>query len=707
MRRLAILLMLSVVFVAACGGSGTDAVSTTLASPSATTTSVAPPTSSATAIPQAAGPEWTSFSNRNVITDVAIGLDGAVWTSGPGGVVRWDPEDCSYVTYGSEDGLASNYVSSLAVDADGSVWLAGGGQVTVIVDGQVVEPPAAAAIVHPNLVQAGLDGSLWLIDTYASAGSRGALRFDGGAWQEMPVPEFIDPPEYQPLAIGPDGSAWFVRGFEVVFRWDGSVWETFEISAAGEDWYPRGIVADDSGHIWVSGAGLARWDGTAWSHYPFSEDPKGHMGQLQGLDVAPDGTVWVVQDGGVHHFDGSGWTAFDTTDGLPTPMTTSVTVAEDGIVWVGTEKGLARFDGEVWDTCTTDDPPELTRLGGTSVMTVGFGSDGMPVVATEEGVLRFDGSSWANLGTPWDFGVSVQPFYVVVAADGSVLTSGRGGMAQHDGDQWALVEGPAGLEVESVMALRSEPDGTITAGFLHLQDGEQAASVGFGSGGDWTILGPEEGLPQGLVTSLAWDSSGALWVGLWGYIARCDDRSCEDVTDEVLLTGGEIHAVASDPDGHVWVASEEDLWEVDGDEVTVHVEDHVPIAPAFTTDGETVDHIGFPDFALAAAPDGTIWLGTAHFDGERWTVYDSDDGLAAGQAEGLFPNVGVAGQVEGVWVSPDGSVWFTIFHDGLSRHIPGGDPVIGSPTMASGMAWADAPATTFEVPPEPPVWPTQ
>jgi ligand-binding sensor domain-containing protein/heat shock protein HslJ len=152
------------------------------------------------------------------------------------------------------------------------------------------------------------------------------------------------------------------------------------------------------------------------------------------------------------------------------------------------------------------------------------------------------------------------------------------------------------------------------------------------------------------IRSLAFAADGSLWAGTGSGVVRWD-----------LATGahvryGTANGLASDdvtdltfaPDGGLWAATR-------GGGVS-HFD-----GTNWTTFTETDGLINNIVYAIDAAPDGSVWVGTdsgvSHFDGAAWTSYTTADGLAS----------------EVVWyvaVAPDGDVWFSSHAGGVSQYDP-------------------------------------
>jgi hypothetical protein len=141
-------------------------------------------------------------------------------------------------------------------------------------------------------------------------------QFVGGDWIEHEVP--VAPDDWD---VGADGTVWAKRPSG---SWDEEV--------------------DDYQNV------IRRFDGDTWTEFgPEDGVPgEGVMGGLEGLRVAPDGSVWGVWDGGdegadeaaeesgaVYHFDGTTWEQY-----LPGLGVQSMEIGPDGAVWLlGSDEG--------------------------------------------------------------------------------------------------------------------------------------------------------------------------------------------------------------------------------------------------------------------------------------------------------------------------------------------------------------------------------
>lgn len=183
--------------------------------------------------------------------------------------------------------------------------------------------------------------------------------------------------------------------------------------------------------------------------------------------------------------------------------------------------------------------------------------------------------------------------------------------------------------------------------------GTNAGGVSRYHDGEWKTFFPMHGLADYWVYSFASQSDGTLWIGTWAGVTRVDPVSGEfsNYLDE--LVNEWVYGIAVDSRDRVWFATEGGVSMLDGahwsawthrDGLGAPNTDALP--PSKNTGlGTRARHDlgvlrgGQPTynpnyvFAVHAAPDDTIWVGTwgggvSRFDSVAWRNYTTKDGLA-------------------------------------------------------------------------------
>jgi ligand-binding sensor domain-containing protein len=210
-------------------------------------------------------------------------------------------------------------------------------------------------------------------------------------------------------------------------------------------------------------------------------------------------------------------------------------------------------------------------------------------------------------------------------------------------------------------------------GVVHLD--MQAVSAGGTPDEMWTTYGWADGVPSTWISTVAVAPDGAVWAGtLREGAARFDGAAWTTYDTDDGLVSSDVRAIAITPEGDVWFGTCA-LW---------GAASHEP-PPCFgvsrLTGAGTADEVwaSFSEEdglannrvnAIAVAPDGAVWFGTgrldyypwapspgyggvSRFDGETWTTYTEEDGLAGNW-------------VSDIAIAPDGALWLATA-GGLSR----------------------------------------
>jgi ligand-binding sensor domain-containing protein len=401
------------------------------------------------------------------------------------------------------------------------------------------------------------------------------------------------------------------------------------------------------------------------------------------------------------------WAIYTAPEHFPYPNARVLTIAPDGAPWVhiGYDH-VYRFDGQAWRAA-------YESGGGQWVCGITFDAAALPWIATcggfhayGRGLAHFSDEQWiyadASAGLP-DNEITA----VAIAPDGTVAAgSDRGVAVSRDGEWRTLHFGPTLSRVTAVVAL---PDGSATFGFG--DSGSRPAGGGLAryEAHGWSYEGGTQGLPvDANVHLLSLSLSGEIWAaGGCGLYRRSAEHwetlaTCEQIQ-------GPITTLAFDPSGAAWIGTPFALYRYDSEELRVF-EGHSAIALAvdrggtvwaladslnggalMTYDGatwqdRTADMPGTPERPLTVDADGALWAGLqegglARRDGVTWWRVTRADGLPFEHVVLLVPDAdgvlwaasgsSVARLVNGAWQrydiptpginalspTPNGSLW--------------------------------------------------
>ena len=222
----------------------------------------------------------------------------------------------------------------------------------------------------------------------------------------------------------------------------------------------------------------------------------------------------------------------------------------------------------------------------------------------------------------------------------------------------------------------------VFAAMASRQDGVWLGTNGGGvsryQDGDWKTFFPMHGLADYWVYSFTEQQDGTIWVGTWAGLSRIDPKSHQMTNFVKELVNEWIYGLGVDSKGNVWIGTEGGVNKYNGKEWLVWTHEDglgaknsqdLPFS-ANTGLGTRTRHdlsvvVGGKDsynpnyvFCIVIAKDDTVWAGTwgggaSHFDGQKWTNYTTDDGLAGNIVYSMASGL-------------DGDVWFGT-NNGLSR----------------------------------------
>ena len=263
-----------------------------------------------------------------------------------GGMSVYNEAADSWTNYNVPQGMGDAFVYDVLEMDNGDVWIATWSGANRVVGGTLDERESWELYTVENTngglpndwvygLAKGRNGELWL------ATEGGLARFVDGVWSNWNHKDG-------------QGAAYEMVKAELQFSNDPARVSTHhqrqktEMGLEGIDvaYNPNYIVAllvDDEGDVWAGtwGGGLARFDGTTWTNYTTSDGlPANHIFSLH---KDPDGVLWVGTSNGLARMRQGGFDTFTTADGLFSNVVFSITTAGDGSRWIGSYGGVARI----------------------------------------------------------------------------------------------------------------------------------------------------------------------------------------------------------------------------------------------------------------------------------------------------------------------------------------------------------------------------
>ncbi len=172
----------------------------------------------------------------------------------------------------------------------------------------------------------------------------------------------------QMAAFGPDGM-WQIQNGE---------WELLKLPYSGTI---RSVIPDPNEGIWIA-SGMGLYHHTENDYRLFQDTSELLSPYLYDLDYTSEGKLWIGGLGGITVYHNQQRESQLTPEqGLPTIEVQSIERAPDGTMWVGTRLGAARYDGRKWSIRHS-----RRWLLSDDVRDIAFDSNGNAWIATSGGI---------------------------------------------------------------------------------------------------------------------------------------------------------------------------------------------------------------------------------------------------------------------------------------------------------------------------------
>ena len=393
---------------------------------------------------------------------------------------------------------------------------------------------------------------------------------------------------------------------------------------------PRGlvydIVQDSRGFIWFgTDSGVYRFDGYRVRQYLPARGVPGQPASVDAIRVceARNGDIIVATDQGLGRIDRATgrflireWRENDPA-GLPARDVLSILVDHTGVLWAGAG-GLSRIDPDGRVTRFPHVASDPTTVGNDTIYHITEDSRGTLWLSTATGFDAFDPGSGRTTryspaaALPGNL-PSVSVFNMAETREGRLLVATAAGVLWFDRDSARFdkirdAHGNPIPELEHYAGtVAVGPDNRVWAGTdngLIRFDPTSGAVARFA--GSPTVPGE---LGGSNIRSVFVDRTGAVWAGPRGQSVYRHDPGNAFVSqyrhspnDAATLGTDSVFAIAEAPDGTLWVGTDAGLDRLDRSTGQVRRYQHDPERR------DTIPPGGVRD--IAVADDGTVWLGT-------------------------------------------------------------------------------------------------
>ena len=585
---------------------------------------------------------------HDIVTRVVQDPRGFLWVGGVADLARFDGE--RFTNYGQADGLdVGTGVNQLTFGPDGNLWIATNGAGIFRFDVTTTDRASRFMQIRigegrpsnrVNTMFVAADGRLWAgTDAGLFVGSppRGLQRLalpipspyapdtihvvslavkESSVWVGTPAGVYrcgveradcdtASPRGVRSLTFGRDGRLWLVREDAV------ELWRLDARGLAGQPerigagWMPRRIITASDGMLVVTEDRRVLWTDTRTERVLFAspEAPP----RLNDILEDPSGNLWMATNGGLVAIRRQGVTLFSNHRQLRSPYLRTLVEATGGPPYVVSEDDwLHKVDGSVVTSARVIRPQGVGRSLWSDA-SIRLDSAGDVWLGTANGLFKFAKPAFSANRPP-----EIAPARSYTVADG--LAGNHLGEIFEDtrGDVW-IANVPARSETLTVWRRRSSrferlgaayglPSSSQLGGFVEDRHGTVWARLREGGivrlrQDRATVFGAENGLPP-MVSALAFDREGGLWVGGSDSVLRVNDATEDVIHPKPVLTrlGATVISLAQDQAGVLFVGTFAGLMTLNPADGSVRRFSTFDGLPRGSVD------------ALVAEPDGTVLL---------------------------------------------------------------------------------------------------
>jgi signal transduction histidine kinase/ligand-binding sensor domain-containing protein len=588
------------------------------------------------------------------IQAIAQTPDGYLWLGTPFGLLRFD--GIRAVPWQPPQGQSLSFtdIRALLSARDGTLWIGGAKGLASWKNGKLTHYPELAQFIILRLLE-DRQGTIWAGAYGVPAGRLCAVQKDGaqcygedghlgpavvslledskgnlwagvqkGIWRWKP-----GPPKFYPLPGEVNGFLALTEHTDgaLLVGWKGGVYkftdgktEAYPLTGTAHVFQTRSLFYDRDGGLWIgTDRGLVHVHKGKTDVFGLPDGLSGDLADAVFEDR--EGDVWVTTLGGLDRFRDFAVTTLSVTQGLSHTLVGSVLAARDGSIWLGTVGGLNKwFDGKISHFGKRDG-----KINGHAPNSLFQDSRGRIWVATfyqfgfleNEAFVSINGLPAGNIhGIGED---SEGNLWIASKEFGLFRLSQRREIQRFSWDNLK--------PRDYAEALVADPlQGGLWLGF------SGGGVAYFADGQVRRIYTTTDGLGEGWVAHLRFDSDGTLWAATEGGLSRLKNGHIATLASKNGLPCDTVHWSKEDVDGSLWLYMTCGLVRIHGDELDKWI-------AAAENDKDTKTMI-------------------------RATVFDISDGVTIHGSGGYSPLVAE---------SRDGRLWFLPF-DGVSivdpRHLP-------------------------------------
>jgi PAS domain S-box-containing protein len=477
------------------------------------------------------------------ISTLVAARDGALWIGTWSGLVSW--KNGKLTLYAE---LAGQHIFALVEDDEGSIWAGTSGPS----DGKLCEIRNGGVRCHPEMGGVGRGvfglhkdgkGNLWIeLET-------GVWRWRPGPPQFYAVPGLLNG-RRGGMADGEDGALLIATTDAVMRLADGKAEAVYRFPTARRGFRRLEMLRDRDGGLWVCPAGR----GIVHIHQGrtdvFSESDSLSGDDIYDLFEDRERNIWVATINGLDRFHELPVVTYSKKQGLSDIPWGGILAARDGSVWFATLNGLNRLSHGQITVYRQSRTARGQEVVGSGLPDDGVGSlledsRGRIWVSTLSGIGYLENDRFIPAGTPGGLVGSL-----------TEDTSGNMWIANRDVGLLRLSRHNELQQIPWATFGRKDPAVVLASDPLHggLWLGfSRGGIVWFSDGRVRSSYSATDGLGEGPINQLRFDSEGALWIASEGGLSRLKNGRIATLTSMSGLPCDAVQWAMEDDGPSVWL----------------------------------------------------------------------------------------------------------------------------------------------------------
>ena len=573
----------------------------------------------------------------------------------------------SHQAWSTENGLPQNSVHQVLQSADGYIWLATEDGLARF-DGtnfKVFNQDTDSAFASNDIRCLAQDsrGRLWI------GTADGLLEYSASAFRRFSAADGLPSPAITSLAAADDGSLLVLTGSGLA-RFDGHAFSSLPF-------VPSAMARIHDGSILLaSSSRLFRYQ---QGSIKALSSPQGFAHELKesidGIGALADNTIWLRTRSSIVFLGNGTPRILRAGSGFPGNRFEAVFEDSRGILWIGTNKGLVSFSKAGEQPVSKIGEHPVSKTAEHPVLETAIGADAILSLFEDK-----EGNLWVGTDTDGLHILRQQKFRILSESSGRAITAITQGT---DGAAWAGTNGDGldrwragelrhfstsnGLASDVILSLAAAARGSIWVGTPDGLNEIEGTTVKTYTSAD--------GLPDDFIRSLLVDDDGSLWIGTRRGLAHLKNKRFTVLTSENGLKSDLIGALLKSRSHALWIATLHGLARLEDGPIN-----HGAIVNYTTKEGLSGDIVT----ALLEDSRGTLWVGT------------EGHGLSRSIRGGFAPQPGrgLPMSVNSILEDDHGYLWLSSNH-GITRvsgsvlqscgQSPDCDPRVNSYGVSDGM----------------------